>query len=143
MKPKTRHKAREFALQAIYQWQIAGQPLHEISQQFRDSQVQTAVKVDNEYFQELLTGVTQHAVALDDIMQPWLDRALKDLTPVEWAVLRIAIYELKYHLDVPYRVVINEALELSKKYGTEDGHKYVNGILDKAARELRAVEIQK
>lgn len=141
MKPKARRKAREFSLQAIYQWQLAAQPLDEITTQYCQSQEFNAKAVDCEYFQELVQGVIGQATQLDELITPWLDRSIEELDPIELAVLRLAIYELKYQLAVPYRVVINEAIELTKKFGTQEGFKYINGVLDKAAHQLRSAEI--
>lgn len=138
MNPSARRKARELALQAIYQWQFTADSAPDIEVQFSDST--SANNIDQAYFRELLRGVIEHKDILDENMGIFLDRPLKDLNPVELAVLRLAIYELAYRLDVPYKVAINEALELTKKFGSIEGFKYVNGILDKVARRLRKAE---
>ena len=140
IKPSARRKARRYALQALYQWQIVGSNLREIEQQFcHDHDMR---KVDVPYFSELLHKVSAGADALDQLMFPYLDRALTALDPVELAILRMGTYELSQRPEIPYRVVINEALELAKTFGAEDGYKYVNGILDRLARDLRAVEMR-
>jgi transcription antitermination protein NusB len=134
-----RHRAREIALQAIYQWQFTDDPSTKLELQF--SQDINPKKVDIAYFIKLLKGVIKESSTLDETMLPILDRKLSDLNPVELAVLRLAIYELIYNLDVPCKVVINEALELAKTFGSIEGFKYVNGILDKVARKLREQEM--
>lgn len=131
----TRHKARKLAVQAVYQWQMTHDDSADILLQF----VATAnpKKIDMAYFNELLTGVAQHHAELDGCMQPFLDRAITALDVVELAILRIALYELLHRIDVPYKVVINEALELTKIFGSVEGFKYVNGVLDKTVRTLK------
>ena len=135
-----RRKARRLALQALYQWQLTGQNLKDIYQQFlEDQDVEGA---DVEYFRELLMKVPEHCRSLDDQLLPSMDRkSLEEVDPVERAILRIAAYELAYRLDVPYRVAINEAVELTKKFGAEQAHTFVNGVLDKAVKTLREVEV--
>jgi transcription antitermination protein NusB len=139
MKPATRHKARCLALQAIYQWELNQIPIDDLQQQFLSNF--NPKKIDREYFLALIHGVVKNFTTLDDLMTPFLDRKITELNEVELAILRLAIFELKDRLDVPYKVIINEALQLAKIYGSEDGHKYVNGILDKVAQKLRKVEI--
>lgn len=137
--PKARHKARRLAVQALYQWQFNQTSTSEIELQFQDDEhMKTA---DVAYFKDLLHGVLKQRIALDDLLQSLAERSMNDITPVELTVLRIAAYELKNRMDVPYRVIINEALELTKVFGTNEGYKFVNGILDKLARQLRSVEI--
>ena len=129
--PAARRKARRYALQALYQWQLAGATLSDIEAQFlaaNDMQ-----KVDRTYFHDLLHGV-------DEALRPFLDRRVEELSQVEKALLRIGAFELKERLDVPYRVVINESIELAKVFGADDSFKYVNGVLDKLARRLRSAE---
>lgn len=135
-----RRKARHFAMQALYQWSMAGAALNVIEAEFRDEYDFT--NVDLEYFQALLHEVPQHATALDQTLEPLLDRAVDDLDPIEHTLLRMGIYELTHRIDVPYKVVINEGVALAKKFGATDSHKYINGVLDKAARALRKVEIE-
>lgn len=132
---KTRHKAREFVMQAIYQWQATDISTQSLEMQFYD--VLKKAKADFNYFTNLLRGIIENCTDIDQTMQKFLDRALVELNPVELAILRLSIYELKYCLDIPYKVSINEALELAKKFGSVDGYKYVNGVLDKASKQLR------
>ncbi len=136
-----RTMARRCAVQALYQWQVTGQNVDEIYQQFLVERNMTKVNV--EMFQELLTGVTKELEVLDRKIQPYLDRDISEVDPVERAVLRLGTYELMYKLDVPYRVVINEALEAVKTFGAEQGHRFVNGVLDKVAQELRELEVKR
>ncbi|EKD45678.1 MAG: transcriptional terminator NusB [uncultured bacterium] len=135
MKPQARRKARSLALQAIYQWQLVADDVVNIKMQFVDKI--NSKKVDAEYFNDLLDGVIKNVGAIDEVITPLLDRKITDLDAVELAVLRLATYELMLRLDVPYKVVINEALELTKNFGSIEGYKYINGVLDKVARQLR------
>lgn len=137
---RSRAVARRAAVQAIYQWQVGGNDVGDIERQFLAEQ-QDLAKGDVEYFGELLRGIPQQVDKLDDELAPLLDRPIREVDPVERAVLRLGVYELMFKPDVPYRVVINEAVELAKLFGAEQGHRYVNGVLDKAARKLRAVEL--
>lgn len=135
-----RSRARAAALQGLYQWVLTGQDVATIDTSFiihDDSR-----DVDQAYFQELLKGVPAHQCALDECIGPFLDRAIAEVDPVECAILRIGTFELLYRREIPYRVVLNEAIELAKRFGAEQGHRYVNGILDKAARKVRAEELQ-
>ena len=134
-----RRKARHYGMQALYQWQMAGASLGDIEAEFRADY--DFAHVDLEYFQALLHGIPACVDELDAAMEPLLDRKLDDLGPVERALLRMGMYELTHRIDVPYKVVINEEVALAKKFGATDSHKYVNGVLDKAARELRKVEV--
>lgn len=136
--PQARHNARCYALQALYQWQIAGQDLSEIELQFFKRENMS--KVDVDYFRELLHGVPTHLNQVDASLTPLLDRTLDEVDPIELAILRMGTYELMKRPDVPYKVVINEALELAKRFGATDGHKYVNGILDRVVKHLRSGE---
>ena len=138
MKPSARRKAREFILQAIYQWQFTGDPVTTVEAHFYDAIQKT--KGDFVYFTRLLHGIVENCAVLDETVTPFLDRDLKDLNPVELAILRFAVYELKFCLDIPYKVIINEALEVTKNFGSTEGFKYVNGVLDKVAREVRKDE---
>ncbi|MGY0218137.1 transcription antitermination factor NusB [Endozoicomonadaceae bacterium StTr2] len=140
-KPAARRKARQMALQAVYQWQMSGNALLDIETQFRAHNDMT--KVDGGYFHSLLHGVAREASRLDDELAPYLDRTLDQLDPVEKAALRIGSYELMFHQEVPYRVIINEAIELTKLFGAQDSHRYINGILDRLAPKLRADETRK
>ncbi|PPC76944.1 transcription antitermination factor NusB [Pokkaliibacter plantistimulans] len=136
-----RRNARQFSLQALYQWSLAGGNLTDIEVQFRTDNDMS--KTDLTLLRELLHGVPAKVAELDEHLQPKLDRALKDLDPVEKCILRMGAYELAFRLEVPYRVVINECVELAKLFGATDSHKYINGVLDRVARELRAAETQR
>ncbi|WP_297530962.1 transcription antitermination factor NusB [Thalassolituus sp.] len=138
--PAARRKARRFALQALYQWQVSGSGLGDIEAEFRTDNDMS--KVDDEYFHDILHGVPKEKSVLDDKIQPFLDRRIDELTPVELAILRLGAFEMCHRIDVPYKVVINEAIELAKTFGATDGHKYVNGVLDKLAQRERMVEIR-
>lgn len=127
-------------MQALYQWHMAGASLNDIEAEFRDEY--DFSHVDLEYFQALLHGIPASVDELEEIMAPLLDRKLDELDPIERTLLRMGTFELKERIDVPYKVVINEAVALTKKFGATDGHKYINGVLDKIARQLRKVEIE-
>jgi len=135
-----RRNARRYALQAMYQWQLAGTSINEIQTEFLKYHIEK--KIDLEYFKELIHGVPNHQPEIDNEMQPFLGRPLHEIDPIELGVLRIAIYELIKRPDVPYRVIINEALELTKKFGSVEGHKFVNGVLDRVAKKIRTTEIR-
>ena len=133
-----RRRSREFALQGLYQWQLAGTDPETIARQLAEAK--GFEKVDTAYFETLLDGAVAAAAALERDIAPLLDREFSRLSPVERGILLLAGYELKHQPEVPYRVVINEAVELAKSYGGTDGHKYVNGVLDKLATQLRRLE---
>jgi N utilization substance protein B len=137
---RARSLARQRALQALYQWQMTGQDLADIDKQFMEEQ--DMQKVEKKYFHELLHRIPTCLSELDALSGEVLDRGIEQVDPVERAILRIGIYELKHRIDIPYRVVINEAVELAKIFGAEQGHKYINGILDKVAQKVRAIEIK-
>ncbi|MET1257026.1 transcription antitermination factor NusB [Aliikangiella maris] len=137
-KPSTRKKARRYAIQGLYQWHMSGSGIEEIELQFLESMNQA--KVDVEYFREILVNTLRLINQLDEQLKPFLDRDFSEVNPVELSILRLACYELTERMDIPYKVVINEALELSKTFGAADGHKFVNGILDKLARKTRPLE---
>jgi N utilization substance protein B len=139
MNPSARRQARHYALQALYQANMAGGTARDIENQFVANQIKK--KVDLEYFKELLHAGLEKQNELDLLMKPFLKRPLDELDPIELSILRLSVYELAYRLDVPYRVVINEALELTKKFGSVEGYKFVNGVLDQAARKIRKVEV--
>lgn len=135
-----RHKARELTLQGLYQWLLAegqadGIHAHLVELKGYD-------RADQEYLKLLLGGILAHAAVLEEAIRPHLDRPLAELSPVERGVLLLGAYELAHVPDVPYRVAINEAVELAKSFGGTDGHKYVNGVLDKVAAQLRPEEIK-
>ncbi len=134
-----RRKARHYGMQALYQWLMASAALSDIEAEFRDDY--DFSHVDLEYFQALLPEVPANVDDLDAALEPLLDRKLDDLDPIERTLLRMGMWELTHRIDVPYKVVINEEVALAKKFGATDSHKYVNGVLDKAARQLRKVEI--
>lgn len=138
MTPTARRLAREYALQAIYQWQLSATPVREIEADFLTNQIRK--KTDRIYFSEILKTVVQQHQIFDAEMIPFLDRKITELDPIELAILRISICELMHRLDVPWRVIINEALDLTKKFGSVEGFKFVNGVLDKLARKLRPEE---
>lgn len=133
-----RSRARRAVLQALYQWQLSGQTPDEVEAQFVAEQ--PLKHVDLDYFQQLLRNIPVHVDELDDALAPSLDRPVSQLDPIEKAILRIGAFELAHRPDVPWRVVINEAVELAKSFGAEQSHKYVNGILDKVAHVKRATE---
>lgn len=134
-----RRKARHYGMQALYQWQMAGASLTDIEAEFRTDY--DFSHVDLEYFQALLHTVPAVVDELESAFEPLLDRKLTELDPIELTLLRMGTFELRDRLDVPYKVVINEAVALAKKFGATDSHKYINGVLDKAARELREAEV--
>ncbi len=135
-----RTKARRHAVQAIYQWQMTGESLTEIDRQFLE--MESMVGADLPYFKDLLHGVPSNLNELDGLSGAFIDRAIESVDPVERAILRMGTYELKNHPEVPYRVVINESVELAKIFGAEQGHRYINGVLDKLAQQLRQVEVK-
>ncbi len=136
-----RHRARELALQGIYQWRLTGADLKEIEQRMRDEK--NLGRYDTELFGKLLRGVLAQHADLEAALAPHLDRATSELSPVEFSVLLLGAFELLQHLEVPYRVVINEAVELAKTYGGTDGHRFVNGVLDKLAAQVRTLEVRR
>lgn len=139
--PKSaRRRAREAAMQGLYEWLVAATPIEAIAAHMRE--LDGFGKCDVAHFDALLNGCIEQATALDATLAQHLDRAVARLSPVEHALLMIGTFELQSCLDVPYRVAINEAVELAKSFGGTDGHKYVNGVLDKAAAALRPAEVQ-
>jgi N utilization substance protein B len=137
MKSARRH-SREFALQGLYAWLLSGDPVDKIRKQLAEDT--GFADVDLAFFNRLLEGTIQRADALSAAIAPVLDRKVEALSPVERGILLLGAFELQDCVDVPYRVVINEAVELAKRFGGTDGHKYVNGVLDKLARTLRSEE---
>ena len=136
---KSRRKAREFGVQGLYQWKLTGGDASVILSQLREEKEYP--KIDEEHLAVLVRGVIAQAQALDELIAPFLDRPATELSPVEHAILLLSTYEMKNHPEIPYRVVINEAVELAKTFGGTDGHKFVNGVMDKLAAQVRAVEI--
>ncbi len=137
---KKRSKARALAVQALYQWQIAGQQVGDIVTQFLEENDRGTFEIP--YFKDLLSGVLDSLNEIDAILQPVLSRPVEQVDPVERGILRLGVYEFLHHPEVPYRVVINESVELAKTFGAEQGHRFVNGVLDKLARSLRKDEIR-
>jgi N utilization substance protein B len=137
---QARSRARRCALQAIYQWQVGGGLISEVEAQFLAEQDPT--QTDVAYFSGLVKCIYAHLAELDAHLTPFLDRPITDLDPVAVAILRIGICELVYHPEIPFRVVINEAVELAKIFGAEQSHRYVNGVMDKVARNLRGGELE-
>jgi transcription antitermination protein NusB len=133
-----RSVARKLALQALYRWQLNECPWQDLIQEFGDAH--DMPRADREYFRELVEGVWRSREALDAQLSSWADRGPARLDPIEHAILLIGLYELQHRPDVPYRVAINEAVTLAKRFGATDGHKYVNAVLDRAARALRPDE---
>jgi N utilization substance protein B len=137
---QARTNARKAAVQALYQWQITGQDLSEIERQFlEEERLKDAQK---SYFVELFYGVPKNLEVLDQALTAFVDRPVDMIDPVERAILRIGAFELLHRLDMPYRVILNESINLAKCFGADGSHKYVNGILDKIAQQKRAVEIK-
>ena len=137
---QARTNARKAAVQALYQWQMTGQSLIEIERQFlEEERLKDAQK---SYFTELFHGVPKNLEAIDLVLSEFVDRPVDMIDPVERAILRMGAYELLHRLDMPYRVVLNEGINLAKYFGADGSHKYVNGILDKVAQQKRAVEIK-
>lgn len=134
-----RHRARELAIQGIYQWRLTGGEAAQIEKQIREEK--GLGRYDADFFGQLLRGtLTQHA-ELESVVAPHLDRGLTELSPIEFSVLLLGAFELVHHPEIPYRVVINEAVELAKTFGGTDGHKFVNGVMDKLAAQARAGEV--
>lgn len=133
-----RSRSRRRALQAIYAWQVGGNRMIQVIEQFRHEQDMEIA--DLEYFEDLLRGVESHVVELDAGIKTHIDREIDQIDPIERAVLRIAAYEFRYRVDVPYRVVINEAVEVTKRFGADQGHTFVNGVLDRLAAQWREAE---
>jgi N utilization substance protein B len=136
--PVARSRARRRALQAIYAWQVSGGNAQQVIAQFAHEQAHEVA--DLEYFEDLVRGVIKHVGELDAALGAFIDREVEQVDQIERAALRIAAYELLHRPDVPYRVVINEAIDTTKRFGSEHGHTYVNGVLDHAAAAWRAPE---
>ena len=133
-----RARARRYAMQALYQWDLSGTDLPVIRRQFLEAE--DFSRTDQAYFVELLSKIPNQVDIVDESISTFIDRPLAQLDPVERAILRIGVYEMLYRLDIPYRVIINEAVQLTKKFGAEQGHAFVNGVLDRAAHKIRATE---
>ncbi len=137
---QARTNARKTAVQALYQWQMTGQNLNKIEKQFLEED--RLKNVQKSYFIELFHGVPKQLDKIDAILAQFVDRDVEKIDPVERAILRISVYELLNRLDAPYRVILNEGINLAKCFGAEGSHRYINGILDKVAQQERAVEIK-
>jgi len=137
--PAPRRRSREFALQGLYEWLIAGSEAGVIEAHVREQP--GFERCDVKHFEALLQGCIREAAGIDAALAPFLDRKSTALSPIEHAVLMVGVFELLHFIDIPYRVAINEAVELAKSYGGTDGHKYVNGVLDKAAADIRRIEV--
>ena len=140
MKLSARRLARELAVQALYSWQMSGNDIAQVELHLATSN--DLSKVDMPFFQALFRGVAKQLTELDTAMKPYLGRLPEEIDPIEKAILRLATFELVERIDVPYKVVINEAIELAKAFGAEESHKFVNGVLDKAVRRLRKHETE-
>lgn len=138
MKPSPRRKARELAVQAVYSWQLSQNSIAEIEANFLSDN--SARRFDIAYFQQLFRGVSAKMSSLDEKISPHVDRPLNDVDHVEKAILRVAVFELTDCQDVPYRVIINEAIELAKSFAADDSHKFINGVLDKVVKLVRPNE---
>lgn len=139
-KPSPRSQARQIALQALYQWQFNHSDMNDINKQF--SEDGRFRNIDMALYNDIVRYISNHAADLDDLIEPKLDRNLSLVNPVEQNILRIAVYEFKEQPSIPYQVVINESVELAKLFGAEDAHKFVNGVLDKLAQDLRSLEFK-
>ena len=135
MKPSPRRKARELAVQAVYSWQLSQNSVTDIEANFLTDN--SARRFEIPYFQQLLRGVTHNVTRIDEAIAPHVERSIEEIDHVEKALLRVAVYELTDCLDVPYKVVINESIELAKAFAADDSHKFINGVLDKAVKLIR------
>ncbi|MGV3345531.1 transcription antitermination factor NusB [Enterobacteriaceae bacterium LUAb1] len=135
MKPAARRRARKCVLQALYSWQLSSNDIADVEHQFLEEQ--NVNDIDIAYFRELLTGIAINSRYLDELMEPHLSRSLNELGQVEKAILRLSVYELSKRSDIPYKVAINEGIELAKVFGAEESHKFINGVLDKIAPKIR------
>lgn len=136
-----RHGSRWVALQGLYAWQMTQTPLRSIHTELLSGELDSNVAFDREYLYELIEGIEQRHAELDELMTPDLSRALLEVTPIERAILWIALYELKERIEIPYKVIINEAIILAKQFGAQESHKFINGVLDKTAKRLRPAEV--
>jgi len=137
---KARGKSRRYAMQAIYQWQMTGDSITDIKQQFFDDN--NFSLIDAEYFSELVSGVASSISELDPLLEKNMPRSVESVDPVERSILRLATYEFLHRFDVPYRVVLNEAVNIAKEYCAENSHAFVNAVLDKVAKEVRHIEVK-
>lgn len=137
--PAARSRSRRRALQAVYAWQLSHTPVNQVLEQFSNEQDMEVA--DLVYFEALVRGVINGHKELDQALSMYVDRPMEQVDPIERAVLRLAAFELRDRIDVPYRVIINEAIEIAKRFGSDHGHTYVNGVLDQAAGQWRSAEI--
>ena len=137
---KARGKSRRLAMQAIYQWQMTGDSITDIKQQFFEDN--NPAKIDADYFSELVSGVATNLNELDTLLEKYMSRTIESVDPVERSIIRLAAYEFINRPDVPYRVVLNEAVNITKEFCSEKSHAFVNAVLDRAAKETRQIEVQ-
>ena len=137
---RARGKSRRLAMQAIYQWQMTGDNISDIKQQFFDEN--NMAKLDSAFFSEMVSGVASSISELDPLLEKYMSRKVESVDPVERSILRLATYEFINRFDVPYRVVLNEAVTITKEYCSENSHTFVNAVLDKVAKEIRNIEVQ-
>ena len=145
VKPKSpaksaRRRSRELAVQGVYQWRLTGEDSAQIEKQIREGS--GSGRYDVEFFKALLLGTLLQRVSLEKLVGAHIDRPMHELSPIEFSILLLGAYEFTHHVEIPYRVIINESVELTKTFGGTDGHKYVNGVLDKLAAQIRLAEIQ-
>ena len=133
-KPSARRRARECTVQALYSWTVSGNTAEQVELAFVLDQDMDGV--DKPYFRKLFRQTIENIETVDFSISPYIDRTFDELDPIETAILRLAVYELRFELDVPYKVVINEAIEVAKVFGADESHKYINGVLDKIAPAL-------
>jgi transcription antitermination protein NusB len=137
---KARGRSRRLAMQAVYQWQMTGDNITDIKQQFFDDNNMS--KMDSEFFSEVVSGVASSISELDPLLEKYMSRSVESVDPVERSILRLAAYEFVNRFDVPYRVVLNEAVNITKEYCAENSHTFVNAVLDRVAKEVRHLEVQ-
>ena len=138
MKVSARSRARQLAVQGLYEWHLSGNNIDDIAKQCLDAK--RGKNIDEQYFEELIFKVSSKAGELNELLTPFLSREMKEIDPVEQAILQLGAYELTQKIEIPYKVIINESIELAKTFGAEQSHKFVNGILDKLAEKNRSVE---
>lgn len=135
---RARQRARKLAVQALYQWMIAKQPITEIEAQVRI--MKNMDKIDDAYFSKLLHGISTHLEEVETAFMPYLDREINELSPVELSILRLGSYELLFCPETPYRIILDESVNLAKTFGSQEGYRYVNGVLNKLAKSIRQHE---
>lgn len=140
MKVSARSRARQLAVQGLYEWHLSGNSIDDIARQCLDAK--RGKNLDESYFEEIIFKVASKAESLNDILVPFLSRDITEIDPVERAILQLGTYELTEKTEIPYKVILNEAIELAKTFGAEQSHKFVNGILDKVAEKFRTVEFK-